>query len=139
MHKLLSEVVGNMSTLEDQVMVCKRHDNVFRDLIVKFQRGCNTQKNLVPQPFFPLKSSNLIPRTWIVLKKCVFCGLGFVPIWDICFTSYKHAYHEWCALYFFGFPTKCVQQECGEKMHGFMVDFSGSKKAISFYSDWPRR
>ncbi len=41
-HELLSEVVGNMFALEDQVMVCKKHDNVIRDLIVKFQRGCDT-------------------------------------------------------------------------------------------------
>jgi len=116
-HKLLNEVVGNMSALEDQVMVCKRRDNVIKDLIGKFQRGCDTQRNLVPQPFFPFKSLNLIPKTWIVLEKCIFCSLRFVYIWEVCLTSYKHAYHEWCALYFFGFPTKCVQQGCGEEMH----------------------
>lgn len=83
MHELLSEVVGNMSTLEDQVMVGKSHDNVVRDLIVKFQRGCNTRRNLVAQPFFLLEILNLIPRTWIVLEKCVFCGLRFIPIWEV--------------------------------------------------------
>jgi hypothetical protein len=127
-HKLLNEVVGNMSALEDQVVVCKRHDNVIRDLIVKFQRGCDTRKNLVPQPFFPLKSPNLIPKTWIVLEKCVFCSLRFVPIWEVSLTSYKHAYHEWCALYFFGFPTKCVQQGCGEEMHDSWWTLVGQKK-----------
>jgi hypothetical protein len=59
---------------------------------------------------------------------CFFSGLGFIPIWEVCLASYKHAYHEWCALYFFRFPTKCVQQGCGEEMHDSWWNSEGLKK-----------
>lgn len=58
-----------------------------------------------------------IPRTWIALEKCAFCGLGFYPMWVVQFASCRHVYHDWCIVYHFGTSTKCNQQGCEEEMH----------------------
>jgi len=127
-HNLLSEVVGNFFALENQVMVCKKHDNVVRDLIVKFQRGFHIQRNLVPQPFFPFKSLNLIPKTWIVLGSVFFVVEGLFLFGKYVLLPTNMHIMNGVALYFFGFLTKCVQQGCGEEMHDSWWTSMGLKK-----------
>jgi len=74
-HKLLIDVVSNMSALKDQVVICKWHDSAVRDVVGRSLRGGDTRRSLVPQPSFLFESLDPIPRTWITIKKCPFCGL----------------------------------------------------------------
>ncbi len=88
--------------LEDQVVVCKQHDNVVQGLISNSQRGGDLCKGLQPQPFLPSEIVDLIPRTWVTLDKCSLCTLGLAHVWTACFASCQHVYHEWCTMYHFG-------------------------------------
>jgi hypothetical protein len=71
----------------------------------------------VPQPSLLVENLDMVPKTWIIIKKCAFCGLRFSLVWVTPFASCKHVYDEWCALYYFATSIKCVQQGCGEEMH----------------------
>ncbi len=71
----------------------------------------------MPQPSLLVENLDMVPKTWIIIKKCAFCGLRFSLVWVTPFASCKHVYDEWCALYYFATSIKCVQQGCGEEMH----------------------
>jgi len=60
-------------------VVYKWHDNDVQDSISKFQKG-DLYKGLQPQPFLPLESLDPIPKTWVALNKCSFCGLGLTLV-----------------------------------------------------------
>jgi hypothetical protein len=104
-HKKTIDVVSNLGALEKQVVVYKWHDNDVQDLKNKFQRG-DLHKGLQSQPFLPIESLDPIPKTWVTLDKCSFCGLGLAFVWTICFAYCKHVYQEWCAMYHFGNSSK---------------------------------
>jgi hypothetical protein len=97
-----------MSALVDLVVICKRHHRVVRGVIGRSLRGGDTGRSLVPQPSLLVESLDPILRTWIIIEKCAFCGLGFSLVWAARFAPCKHVYHEWCALYYFATSTKCV-------------------------------
>jgi hypothetical protein len=65
---------------------------------------------------------------WILVEKCVYCGLGFAPIWATRFSSYKHVYHDCCSTYHFGRTTKCIVKECEAKMHEILWGCVGLTK-----------
>jgi hypothetical protein len=97
-----------MSALVDQVVICKHHDKVVWGVVGRSLSGGGTRRSLVPQPSLLVESLDQVPRTWITINKCAFCGLGFSLVWVTQFASCKHVYHEWCALYYFATSTKCV-------------------------------
>jgi hypothetical protein len=76
-HKLSIDVVNNMNALVNQVVICKRHDRVVGGVVGRFLKGGDTRRSLVPQPSLLVESLDLIPRTWITIDKCAFCGLEF--------------------------------------------------------------
>jgi hypothetical protein len=80
-HKLLIDVVNNMSALVDQVVICKRHDRIVRGAAGRSLSGGDTRRSLVPQPSLLVESFDPIPKTWITIDKCAFCGLGFSLVW----------------------------------------------------------
>jgi hypothetical protein len=83
---------------------------------------------LQPQPLFPLKDIDLIPKTWVTFEKCALCGLRFALIWGVRFVSFNHVCHDWCVVYHFGTSSKCVQQGCEEEMHEAWWRFFSYKK-----------
>jgi hypothetical protein len=107
-HKLLVDVVNNMNAFVVQIVICKRHDRVVQGVVGRSLSGGDTRRSLVPQPSLLVEILDPIPRTWITIDKCAFCGLGFSLVWVARFGSCKHVYHEWCALYYFATSTKCV-------------------------------
>jgi len=68
----------------------------------------------------------------ILVGKCVFCGLGFVPIRVARFSSYKHAYHDLCSIHHFGQTIKCIVKECEAKMHEVYWGCVGLTKPKTF-------
>jgi hypothetical protein len=51
-------------------------------------------RRVPPQPHIDLHVAMKSIGECILVEKCVFCGLEFVPIWATRFSSYKHVYHE---------------------------------------------
>jgi hypothetical protein len=80
-------------------------------------KGACSWRGLHPQPLLPLENVDPPPKTWVVLKKCSFCGLRFSLAWVAWFASCKHVYHDWCVMYHFGTSIKCIQRGCEEEMH----------------------
>ncbi len=99
----------------DQIVICKWHDRVVQGVIGSYLKGGDT-RSLVPQPSPLVENLDIVPKSWIIVKKCAYCGLRFSLVWVARFASCKHVYHEWCALYYFATSIKCVHQGCGEEM-----------------------
>jgi hypothetical protein len=64
-------------TLENQVLVCKQHECVIKDLVSQSFRGFLLRRP-PPQPHFELQV--VIEFEWLPIKKCVFGVLGFAPM-----------------------------------------------------------
>ncbi len=52
-------------------------------------------------------------------------------MWVVQFASYKHVYHDWCAMYNLGTSIKCIQKGCEEEMHESWWNTMGFKKPCS--------
>lgn len=70
-----------------------------------------------PFPSIPPNPIEIKEKTWLMVEKCSFCGLGFDPIWATRLTSCKHFYHDWCALSHFNTSFFCIENKCGQEMH----------------------
>ena len=57
------------------------------------------------------------PPVQHVLRECVFCGLGFAPVWAMKLASCCHPYHEWCLRLHFESSKFCIAADCGVEMH----------------------
>jgi hypothetical protein len=78
MHKSTIDLSTTLATLENRVLVCKWHECVIKDIVSQSFRGFLLRRP-PPQPYFELQV--VIEFMWLPIKKCVFCGLGFAPMW----------------------------------------------------------
>jgi hypothetical protein len=58
------------------------------------QKGLDFRHFLRPLSQVPLDQKEKIEKTWLVVEKCSFCGLGFAPLWAVRLASCKHFYHN---------------------------------------------
>jgi hypothetical protein len=106
-------------------LVCKQHEFAIKDLVNQSHRGF-VFKRVPPQPYSELHI--VIGFEWLLVEKCVFCGLGFALVWATKMLSCKHMYHGWCSTYHFSKSTKCILEDCAAKMHHAWWDCVGLSK-----------
>lgn len=111
-------VTGEIIELENDVEVCKRHaEAVANILMCEGRPGLGLGANIVsPKPYFCNGETTTVERNFLPTEKCVFCGLGFAPLWALRFSSCQHPYHHWCATYHFARTEKCVSKACNEQV-----------------------
>jgi len=53
----------------------------------------------------------------LLILPCPFYQRLFEHAWDCKIVFCKHVYHSWCAITHFSSSTKCLFEDCEEKMH----------------------
>jgi hypothetical protein len=96
-------------------MRAHQHNEAAKNLCSRLEKGCHLFKCMQPQPWLGLQRSE--NADYLRVENCVFCGLGFDPVWATRSVSCQHMYHEWCCWYVFETSTTCVAAGCGVEMH----------------------
>jgi len=89
-----------------KVFLAKQNRDVARMLSSNIHKGLSRQNLVATLP------SSLVNKLGfeepLSIGLCVFCGLGFAPLWIGKITYCKHVYHCWCAYLHFSTSTKCI-------------------------------
>jgi hypothetical protein len=99
---LSNKVLGE----KKKVFLAKKNRDAARMLSSNIHKGLSHQNLVATLP------SSLVNKLGfeepLSIGLCVFCGLGFAPLWVGKITYCKHVYHCWCAYLHFNTSTKCI-------------------------------
>jgi hypothetical protein len=94
-HKPDSNFTSSIEDLEYNLTICKRHADAVANLCISDSRGYKLGANCVPpKPYFLIGSVSVVDKSFMEIEHCVFCGLGFAPVWALMFSTCKHLYHH---------------------------------------------